>query len=93
MGTVRVLASAAAARVGWVILMSSTLCYGARYDNPALMREQQPVRLRVVVPAHNRDLVEIERYAKTYLRDHPRGAAVPAALRQRRRPHGQDTHG
>lgn len=43
-GTLYVLHACAGARVGQLLSLSSTMCYGARPDNPAWISEDQPLR-------------------------------------------------
>jgi UDP-glucose 4-epimerase len=43
-GTLNVLRAAAEARVHAVLSLSSSMCYGARADNPAWITEEQPLR-------------------------------------------------
>ncbi len=77
-----VLTSAAAARVGRVILVTSAMVYGAAPDNPVPLAEDSPLGVD-----HNGsvagDLLEIEHLAQRSPRSHP-GMAItvarPAAL-------------
>lgn len=43
-GTLQLLNACAAAAVEHVVAVSSTMCYGAQRDNPALLTEQHPLR-------------------------------------------------
>ena len=81
-GTATVLTAAAAAGVKHVVLVTSSVVYGAQPDNPVPLREDSPVR---AIPDGSvlGDLMEIERLAEQAPRTHP-GLAVtvlrPAAL-------------
>jgi UDP-glucose 4-epimerase len=69
-GSLHVLAAAGEAKVGRVILGSTTLVYGARGDNPNYLTEEHPLRPD---PADRfvRDFVEAEGHARSHVRRHP----------------------
>jgi len=69
-GTLAVLAAAAAAKVRSVVMKSSTLVYGARGQNPALIREEHPLPQRAPLP-WLRDKVEAEEHAASFARRFP----------------------
>ncbi len=69
-GSLHVLAAAGEAKVGRIILGSTTLVYGARGDNPNYLTEEHPLRPD---PADRfvRDFVEAEGHARSHVRRHP----------------------
>lgn len=69
-GTLAVLAAAAAADVRNFVLRSFTSVYGARGQNPALIREETPLPHRAPL-AWLRDKVEAEEHAATFARRYP----------------------
>ena len=81
-GAQTVLTSAAAGRVGRVVLLSSTMVYGARPDNPVPLPEDAPLAAEADSSVAG-DLLEIEQLARRSPRSNP-GTAVtvvrPAAL-------------
>ncbi len=81
-GAQTVLTAAAAGRVGRVVLLSSTMVYGARPDNPVPLPEDAPLAAEVDSSVAG-DLLEIEQLARRSPRSNP-GTAVtvvrPAAL-------------
>ena len=81
-GAQTVLTSAAAGRVGRVVLLTSTMVYGARSDNPVPMPEDAPLAAEADSSVAG-DLLEIEQLARRSPRTNP-GMAVtvvrPAAL-------------
>ena len=69
-GTLAVLAAAAAANVKNFVMRSFTFVYGARGQNPALIREDTPLPPRA--PLHwLRDKVEAEEHAASFARRFP----------------------
>jgi len=81
-GAQTVLTSAAAARVGRVVLLTSAMVYGARADNPVPLPEDAPLSAEADSSVAG-DLLEIEQLARRSPRANP-GMAVtvvrPAAL-------------
>ena len=81
-GAQTVLTAAAAGRVGRVVLLSSTMVYGARPDNPVPLPEDAPLAAEADSSVAG-DLLEIEQLARRSPRSNP-GTAVtvvrPAAL-------------
>ena len=81
-GAQTVLTSAAAARVGRVVLLTSAMVYGARPDNPVPLPEDAPLAAEADSSVAG-DLLEIEQVARRSPRTNP-GMAVtvvrPAAL-------------
>jgi len=81
-GAQTVLTAAAAGRVGRVVLVTSTMVYGARPDNPVPLPEDTPLTAEVDSSVAG-DLLEIEQLARRSPRANP-GTAVtvvrPAAL-------------
>jgi len=77
-GAQTVLTSAAAARVGRVVLLTSAMVYGARADNPVPLPEDAPLAAEAdsSVPG---DLLEIEELARRSPRTNP-GMAVAALV-------------
>lgn len=69
-GTLAVLAAAAAAGVKNFVMRSFTFVYGARGQNPALIREGSPLPLREPL-AWLRDKVEAEEHAASFARRYP----------------------
>ncbi len=69
-GTLAVLAAAAAANVKNFVMRSFTFVYGARGQNPALIREDTPLPPRAPL-AWLRDKVEAEEHAASYARRFP----------------------
>ncbi len=69
-GTLAVLAAAAAARVKNFVMRSFTLVYGARAQNPALIREDTPLPSRAPL-GWLRDKVEAEEHAASFARRYP----------------------
>lgn len=69
-GTLAVLAAAAAASVSNVIMRSFTFVYGARGQNPALIREETPLP-RSTPLGWLRDKVEAEEHAASFARRYP----------------------
>lgn len=75
-GTLHVLHAAAAARVGYVLSLSSAMCYGARADNPAWITEEQPLR---PPPSRSlRDKADADRQVLRFGEEHP-GSTVAVA--------------
>jgi UDP-glucose 4-epimerase len=69
-GSLHVLHACAAARVGRLVLASSTMLYGARPDNPNFLTEDHP--LRGHPEAHNvANRVEVEELVATWSARHP----------------------
>jgi nucleoside-diphosphate-sugar epimerase len=81
-GAQTVLAAAAAGRVGRVVLVTSSMVYGARPDNPVPLPEDAPLTEDTDDSVAG-DLLEVEQLARRSLRAYP-GLAVtvmrPAAL-------------
>jgi nucleoside-diphosphate-sugar epimerase len=81
-GAQTVLAAAAAARVGRVVLVTSAMVYGARPDNPVPLPEDAPLAAEADSSVAG-DMLEIEQLARRSPRAYP-GLAVtvvrPAAL-------------
>src|ERR1700726_1218692 len=69
-GAQTVLTSAAAARVGRVVLLTSAMVYGARPDNPVPLPEDAPLAAEVDSSVAG-DLLEIEQLARRSPRTHP----------------------
>ena len=69
-GTLAVLAAAAAARVKNFVMRSFTLVYGARAQNPALIREDTPLPPRAPL-GWLRDKVEAEEHAASFAKRYP----------------------
>lgn len=69
-GTLAVLAAAAAANVKNVVMRSFTFVYGARGQNPALIREETPLPARSPF-AWLRDKVEAEEHAASFAKRYP----------------------
>lgn len=65
MGTTKVFAAAADANVRKVVLMSSTMTYGAEPSNSAFLREEHPLNGKRS-HGHVRDLVEIEGFCNGF---------------------------
>jgi UDP-glucose 4-epimerase len=68
--TMELLGACATAGVRRVVLRSSTLVYGARYDLPALIGESAPVHMPSL-PGLIRDYVEIGRFAADFAHKRP----------------------
>jgi nucleoside-diphosphate-sugar epimerase len=81
-GAQTVLAAAAAGRVGRVVLVTSSMVYGARQDNPVPLAEDAPLAVDIDDSVTG-DLLEVEQLARRSPRAYP-GLAVtvmrPAAL-------------
>ncbi len=69
-GTLAVLAAAAAANVRNVVMRSFTFVYGARAQNPALIREETPLPSRAAL-GWLRDKVEAEEHAASFAKRYP----------------------
>jgi len=69
-GTLAVLAAAAAANVKNFVMRSFTFVYGARAQNPALIREETPLPSRAPL-SWLRDKVEAEEHAASFARRYP----------------------
>lgn len=69
-GTLAVLAAAAAANVKNVVMRSFTFVYGARGQNPALIREETPLPSRAAL-GWLRDKVEAEEHAALFAKRYP----------------------
>lgn len=69
-GTLAVLAAAAAANVKNVVMRSFTFVYGARAQNPALIREETPLPSRAAL-GWLRDKVEAEEHAASFAKRYP----------------------
>ena len=69
-GTLAVLAAAAAANVKNFVMRSFTFVYGARGQNPALIREESPLPARAALP-WLRDKVEAEGHAASFAKRYP----------------------
>ena len=69
-GTLAVLAAAAAANVKNVVMRSFSFVYGARAQNPALIREDTPLPSRAPL-GWLRDKVEAEEHAASFARRYP----------------------
>jgi len=69
-GTLAVLAAAAAAGVGRVVLRSFTAVYGARGQNPAFLTEDRPLQPNPAL-AWVRDKLEAEQHAASFARRYP----------------------
>jgi UDP-glucose 4-epimerase len=63
--TIELVATAAAHRVGRVLLRSSTLVYGARPDQPALLPEETPLPAEPATGLRG-DYLAIERFARAF---------------------------
>jgi nucleoside-diphosphate-sugar epimerase len=91
-GAQTVLAAAAAGRVGRVVLVTSSMVYGARQDNPVPLAEDAPLATDIDDSVTG-DLLEVEQLARRSARAYP-GLAVtvmrPAAL-VGEPPHSVDT--
>jgi UDP-glucose 4-epimerase len=70
-GTMHTLNAAAAARVKKVVMLGSTMSYGARPDNPNFLREEDPLRGIDGCPILN-DLVEVEGQLRQFSMKHPK---------------------
>src|SRR5262245_11259121 len=68
--TMELLGACASAGVRRVVLRSSTLVYGARYDLPALIGEPTPLRMPPL-PGLTRDYVEAGRFAADFAQKRP----------------------
>ena len=77
-GTLYALHAAAEARLHGLISLSSTMCYGARADNPAWITEDQPLR----PPSSRtlRDKTEADDQARRFQAEHPEVAVAVARL-------------
>ena len=69
-GTLSVLAAAAAAGVGHVVMRSFTAIYGADGRNPAYLTEDRPLRPNLAL-AWARDKLEAEQHAASFARRYP----------------------
>ncbi|PYQ16216.1 MAG: UDP-glucose 4-epimerase [Acidobacteria bacterium] len=69
-GTLAVLAAAAAAGVGRVVMRSFTAVYGARGQNPAFLTEDRPLQPDPAT-AWARDKLEAEQHAASFSRRYP----------------------
>ncbi len=69
-GTLAVLAAAAAAEVRNVVMRSFTFVYGAQGQNPALIREDTPLPRRAAL-GWLRDKVEAEEHAASFAKRYP----------------------
>ena len=69
-GTLNVLAAAAAAGVGHVVLRSFTAVYGAHGRNPAYLTEDRPLQPNLSL-AWARDKLESEQHAASFARRYP----------------------
>jgi len=69
-GTLAVLAAAAAAGVGRVVMRSFTAVYGARGQNPAFLTEDRPLQPNPAL-AWVRDKLEAEQHAASFARRYP----------------------
>jgi UDP-glucose 4-epimerase len=69
-GTLAVLAAAAAANVKTFVMRSFTFVYGARGQNPALIRETTPLPQRAAL-GWLRDKVEAEEHAASFAKRYP----------------------
>jgi UDP-glucose 4-epimerase len=72
-GTLGVLAAAAAAGVGRFVMRSSTAVYGARGENPSFLTEDRPLQPNPRL-AWVRDKLEAEQHAASFARRYPRMA-------------------
>ena len=79
-GTLNVLAAAAAAGVRHVVLRSFTAVYGARGQNPNFLTEDLPLQPSPGL-AWVRDKLEAEQHAASFARRYPQMAVTRAALR------------
>jgi len=70
-GTMHTLNAAAASRVRKLVMLGSTMTYGARPDNPNFLREEDPLRGLDDCPIVN-DLVEAEQQLQRFSRKHPK---------------------
>ncbi len=70
MGTIRIIGICAEARVGNVVLKSSTAVYGARRGNPAFLAEDRPLRGSRRY-GYTRDMLEIEAFCNGFRRQAP----------------------
>lgn len=77
-GTLYVLHAAAEARVGSLLSLSSSMCYGARPDNPAWITEEQP--LRPPQSRSLRDKAEADAAVMKLAAEHPEMAVAVARL-------------
>ena len=86
-GTLNLLAAAAAAGVSHVVMRSFTAVYGARGQNPNFLTEDQPLQPNPALP-WARDKLEAEQHAASFARRYPEMKVtvltVRAALRARR---------
>src|SRR5262245_45272122 len=69
-GTLNLLAAAAASGVGHVILRATTAVYGARGQNPAFLTEESPLQPNPALP-WIRDKLEAEQHAASFARRYP----------------------
>lgn len=67
LGTMELLGACAAAGVRRVVVRSSTLVYGASYEHPAFISEDQPIA-RPGRPGLTRDYIEIDTFATDFAR-------------------------
>ncbi len=75
MGTMEVLAAAHAAGVRQVVLKSTTMVYGARFNNPLYLNEDAPLHGQEGMPSL-RQRYEIEKYVADFRRNHDLHIAV-----------------
>jgi len=69
-GTMKLFAACAEAGVRKIILKSSTMAYGANWDNPSFLSEAQPIQGSKKY-GYIRDLVEIESFCNGYCQSSP----------------------
>jgi UDP-glucose 4-epimerase len=69
-GTLNLMAAAAAAGVSRVILRSFTAVYGARGENPSFLTEDRPLQPKASLP-WVRDKLEAEQHAASFARRYP----------------------
>lgn len=74
-GSLGLLAAAAAAGVGHVVLRSFTAVYGARGQNPNFLTEEQPLRPNPAL-AWAREKLEAEQHAASFARRYPQMAVT-----------------
>ena len=70
LGTMKVIGACAEASVKKIILKSSTMVYGANWNNPAFLREEFPIQGSKSY-GYTRDLVEIESFCAGFCQQKP----------------------
>ncbi len=77
-GTMQALYAAAAANLRKVVMLGSTMSYGARVENPQFIKEEHPLH-GGQHDGYIRDLVEAERQLEEFSKEHP--AVITTVLR------------